>query len=84
MPICVVIPSYNNAADRRYFHNMNSILQQDYDNYRIIFIDDASDDGTGSLIQKYAFERQIPEEKLKIVINKERKMAMPNLYEAAT
>lgn len=51
MPICVVVPSYNNAAKDRYFHNMNSILQQDYSNYRIIFIDDASDDRTGELIK---------------------------------
>ena len=59
MPICVVVPSYNNADKRRYFHNINSILQQDYENYRVIFIDDASDDGTGELMKQYAKDHQI-------------------------
>lgn len=42
LPFCVVIPSYNNVKNNRYIHNLNSILQQDYSNYRIVFIDDAS------------------------------------------
>ena len=44
LPFCVVVPSYKNVANERYKHNMNSIIQQDYSNYRIIFIDDASED----------------------------------------
>lgn len=48
---------------------MNSVLQQDYSNYRIIFIDDASDDQTGLLVQEYARKHQISSEKLKIIIN---------------
>ena len=43
LPFCIVVPSYKNVANSRYVHNMNSIIQQDYQNYRIIFIDDASE-----------------------------------------
>lgn len=43
-PFCIVIPTFNNVQGNRYIHNLNSILQQDYSNYRIILIDDASED----------------------------------------
>jgi glycosyltransferase involved in cell wall biosynthesis len=42
----VVVPSYNNAANNRHVNNMNSILMQEYSNYHIVFIDDASTDST--------------------------------------
>lgn len=47
-PFCIVIPTFKNVKNKRHFHNLNSVLQQDYSNYRIVLIDDASDDGTGS------------------------------------
>src|SRR3989304_6153185 len=43
-PIVVVIPSYNNK--QWYQKNLDSVLTQNYHNFRIIFIDDASPDGT--------------------------------------
>lgn len=56
-----MIPSYNNMANNRYLHNLNSILQQDYSNYHIILIDDASDDGTAEAVLKFAKNYQISE-----------------------
>ena len=47
MPICLVIPSYNNVEDNRYTNNIRSVVMQEYTNYHIVFIDDASTDGTG-------------------------------------
>ena len=47
LPICVFIPSFNNVAQDRYLKNLRSVLQQDYSNYRILFIDDHSPDSTG-------------------------------------
>jgi glycosyltransferase involved in cell wall biosynthesis len=44
IPFCVIIPSYKNQD--KYLRNLNSILQQDYQHYHIIYIDDASQDGT--------------------------------------
>lgn len=62
---------------------MNSILQQDYLNYHIVFFDDASEDKTGFMMEEYARQHQISKEKLKIIINSNRTMAMPNLHRAA-
>lgn len=42
MPFCIVVPSYMNAVDDRYINNMKSILQQEYSNFHVVFIDDAS------------------------------------------
>lgn len=54
-----MIPSFNNAVLDRYMHNLNSILQQDYSNYHIVFIDDASDDETADKVRQFAFQHQI-------------------------
>jgi glycosyltransferase involved in cell wall biosynthesis len=49
--IVVTIPSYNN---RQWFErNLSSIIEQDYHNYRVIYVDDSSADGTGKLVEKF-------------------------------
>lgn len=83
MPFCVVVPSYNNVAQDRYLKNIRSILQQDYSNYRILFIDDGSTDNTGKRIEEYAKTHFISKEKLTIRHNEKQIMAMPNLHDAA-
>lgn len=45
-----MVPTYNNAAQDRYRHNLNSILQQQYTNYHVVIMEDASTDGTARLI----------------------------------
>lgn len=59
MPFCIVVPSYMNAADERYISNMKSILQQEYSNYHVIFIDDASEDKTGEKMLEWAKKEKI-------------------------
>ena len=46
LPFCIVVPSYNNAQNLNnpYKRNINSILQQEYTNYHVVYIDDNSDD----------------------------------------
>lgn len=44
---CIVIPTFNNIKDNRHIKNLRSILMQDYKNYHIVIMDDASTDGTG-------------------------------------
>ena len=39
---------------------MSSILDQDYDNYHIVFIDDKSDDGNLEKTRQYLEERKFP------------------------
>jgi len=52
--IVVVVPSYNNAE--WYLQNLSSIFMQEYDNYRVIYIDDCSTDGTADLVEQYMYE----------------------------
>lgn len=50
----IVTASYKNAE--WYKRNLDSIFNQKYSNYRIIYIDDASPDNTGKLVQDYIIE----------------------------
>lgn len=52
-PMVVVIPSYNNAM--WYEKNLESVFKQrdTYSNFRVIYIDDASTDKTGDLVDSY-------------------------------
>ena len=49
--LVIVIPSWNNAKWVK--HNLESILKQKYNNYRIIYIDDCSTDNTVNLVNFY-------------------------------
>ena len=46
-----VVASYNNK--KNYKKNLNSIYQQKYKNYRVIYIDDCSEDGTYNLVENF-------------------------------
>lgn len=50
-PLVVIIPSYNNA--RYYKRNLDSVFNQRYKNFRVIYIDDYSPDGTAELVETY-------------------------------
>ena len=69
MPLCIVVPTYNNTQNERYLDNIESILQQEYENYRVLVIDDASPDNTEQFIHKYLIERDVPEEKVLLMAN---------------
>ena len=43
-PFCIVVPTLNNAMDFRYYYNLKSIFNQNYTNYKVVIIDDASID----------------------------------------
>lgn len=74
----VVIPSYKNAE--WYERNLNSVLGQNYENFRVIYVDDSSPDNTGNLVQSY-LELHDPQGKVKLIKNEARKGALCNLYE---
>lgn len=50
-PLVVVVASYNNKA--WFERNLDSIYMQKYTNYRVIYIDDCSTDGTYDLVRDY-------------------------------
>ena len=58
LPFTIVIYGHNNAKWVK--KNLDSVCNQDYSNMRIIYVDDASDDQTGTAIKAY-FEGQYPE-----------------------
>ncbi len=77
-PLVVVIPSYNNI--QYYKRNIDSVTRQRYSNYRIIYIDDNSPDGTGDAVQKYIRDKEL--RNITFIGNKVRKGALANQYHA--
>ena len=74
----IVIPSYNNKD--WYRNNLDSVFEQKYKNFRVIYTDDASPDGTGELVQEY-IENNCPKNlKISLVKNEKRLGAMENMY----
>lgn len=75
----VIVPSYNNSewVER----NLRSIFEQKYDNFRVIYIDDASTDDTLSKAQSIAsFYKQ--EHRIQILHNESNRGAVENIYNA--
>ena len=50
-PMVVVIPSYNN--EQWYESNLSTVIDQDYENFRIIYINDCSRDRTAECIAEF-------------------------------
>jgi len=44
--MCLVAPSFNNNAKYRIEYNLNSIFTQNYTNYFVVIINDASTNGS--------------------------------------
>lgn len=57
VPISVIVPFYNTGDRAPYC--LNSLLNQDFDNYEIIAVDDGSTDETGSILERYSFSYPI-------------------------
>lgn len=77
LPIVVMTASYKNAE--WYKWNLDSVFDQEYENWRLIYIDDCSPDGTGELVKAYVKERRF-EDKVTVICNTHRRKAMANLY----
>ena len=77
-PIVVLVPSYNNA--HYYKKNLDSVFTQKYSNYRVVYINDCSTDGTGLLVDSYVRERNL--NNVVIIHNINRLTAMENIYKA--
>ena len=76
-PITILTTSYNNYNwAKRY---VSSIARQDYNNYKVIYIDDCSTDNTNlrlsALVKQYKLE-----DKFTIIRNSERKGALYNIH----
>lgn len=78
-----MVPTVNNGKDFRYAYNLRSIINQNYTNYKIVIIDDASTDFNADLIQEFLDENPIPQ-KVTLVRNPVSRKATANIYKAAT
>ena len=79
LPMVVLITSYNNK--RLTTKNLGSVFSQDYSNYRVIYIDDASQDGTADSVEKLT-KRHNQKSRMRLIRNTERKGALANIYTA--
>ncbi len=73
----IVVPSFNNASF--YERNLESIFQQSYPNFRVIYIDDASTDGTCELVKNW-IEKHGHQEKVTLICNDENKGGLANIF----
>ena len=78
-PITIIIPSYNNSA--WYKKNLDTLFQQKYDNYSVVYIDDCSTDNTAQLVEEY-IKISNQSHRVTLIKNKIRKGALHNLYDA--
>ena len=83
MPLCITVPSYNNVKQNRYKKAMLSILNQNYSNYRIVFLDDYSNDGTLEKTKQFLEQKNFPKDRVTFVHNLERRYATYNIVHAA-
>ena len=56
LPFCIVVPTFNNKKGDRHLSNIRSIARQEYENYHVVVIDDASTDGTGYKVEEWLEE----------------------------
>jgi len=75
-PFVICIPSYQNGAYVEW--NLTSALKQQYSNFRILYIDDASPDGTYEKAKKIV-ERYQAQDRVILMRNKQNRGALFNL-----
>lgn len=79
LPIVVLICSYNNQEWVE--KNLDSVFMQNYENYRIVYIDDCSKDATSDYVQSYINAYHVSD-KVTFVSNQQRCRKMKNIYTA--
>jgi glycosyltransferase involved in cell wall biosynthesis len=76
-PILVIITSYNNK--NWYARNLQSVLSQNYANFRVFYTDDFSPDGTGDLVEEYLIDNDL-DKKVYLTKNTIRRGSLHNTY----
>lgn len=75
----IITASYNNSE--WYQKNLMSLFVQTYPNWHLVYIDDCSTDGTGSLVEQFITDHQM-EKKVTLVKNPTRQGHLANQYQA--
>jgi glycosyltransferase involved in cell wall biosynthesis len=82
-PICVLIASYNNMKNTRYKLPLTTTFRQEYSNYNIVYIDDASSDDTALAVRDYVWKRNFDPKRFTLIRNKKNKGPPFTEYHAA-
>jgi glycosyltransferase involved in cell wall biosynthesis len=75
--LVIVIPSYNNR--HWYQQNLMSVCTQEYDHFRVIYVDDGSSDATGALVEQFIADHHLGH-RIQLIRNPVRVGALQNLY----
>jgi len=75
--IVAIIPSYNNR--QWYERNLSSVVAQNYHDFRVVYVDDCSSDGTGELVEQFIADRNLGN-LIDLIRNPVRLGALRNLY----
>lgn len=75
----IIIPSFNN--EDYVIQNLGSVLNQEYENYRVIYIDDASTDKTLQYAQKYIQNHKC-KNRITLIHNQNNQGALANIFNA--
>ena len=75
------MPSNNNIGDDRYRKVLDTVLMQNYSNYHIVFIDDASSDETYSETDRYLKKMGL-RERTQMIRNEKQMFATYNIQNA--
>ena len=78
-----MVPTLNNARNFRYEYNLQSMVNLDYKNVKIVIVDDASTDGTFALIKLW-IEQNAAARDIVVLANEKRMTAVPNIHRAVT
>lgn len=79
LPMVIVIASYNNFEWCK--QNLDSVFMQKYNNFRVIYIDDCSNDGTFDFVNEYIQSHELSS-RCSLIRNEFRKCALENQYNA--
>ncbi len=78
-PFVIITPSFNNSKWCE--KNLTSVFEQNYGNYRLIYIDDCSTDGTADKVEEIV-AKSGKQKQVQLIRNKINKGAMENFYHA--
>lgn len=75
----IIVSAYNNQ--KYYNYNLNSIFSQTYNNFRVIYIDNNSEDQSFLLVKKYIKDNNLSA-KINLIKNDKKEEAIYNYYKA--
>lgn len=78
-PFLIVVHAHNNKDWVK--KNLDSLMTQSYTPFKVIYIDDASSDGTGSSVEEYIQKNSL-QEKISLIKNERPIGALPCLFQA--